>query len=128
MSERKFSAIFNQTFELMGIVSLDGVLPEVNQAALDSIAAQESEIVGKHFWEAPWWHTEQLQHQLRDAIVTAASGQFIRYEVEFPNSSGGVSSTDFSLKPIFDEAHRVVTILAEARDITEQQAALRERK
>lgn len=128
VSERKFSAIFNQTFELMGIVSLDGVLLEVNQAALDSIAAQESEIVGKHFWEAPWWHTEQLQHQLRDAIVTAASGQFIRYEVEFPNSSGGVSSTDFSLKPIFDEAHRVVTILAEARDITEQQAALRERK
>ena len=52
-SERKFSAIFNQTFELMGILSLDGVLLEVNQAALDSIEAQESEIVGKSFWEAP---------------------------------------------------------------------------
>jgi DNA-binding response OmpR family regulator len=64
-SERKFSAIFNQTLQLMGLVSLDGVLLEVNQTALNSIAAPESEIVGNKFWDAPWWHTEQLQQQLQ---------------------------------------------------------------
>jgi PAS domain S-box-containing protein len=125
-SERKFSAIFNQTFELLGIVSLDGVLIEVNQAALDSIAARASDLTGKFFWETPWWHTEQLQQQLREAIATAASGRFVRYQVEFPNPNGGMSITDFSLKPVFDEASRVVTLVAEARDITAQQVALRE--
>jgi PAS domain S-box-containing protein len=44
-SERKFSAIFNQTFELMGLLSLDGVLLEVNQAALDSIAQSPKSLV-----------------------------------------------------------------------------------
>ena len=122
-SERKFSAIFNQTFQLMGLVSLDGVLLEVNQAALDSIAAPESEIAGKCFWDAPWWHTEQLQQQLRDAIATAASGQFVRYEVEFPHPSGGVTITDFSLKPMFDEVGRVESIVAEAHDITDRKQA-----
>ena len=122
-SGRKFSAIFNQTFQLMGLVSLDGVLLEVNQAALNSISVSESEIIGKSFWDAPWWHTEQLQQQLRDAISTAASGQFVRYEVEFPNSSGAVSITDFSLKPMFNEVGQVESIVAEAHDITDRKQA-----
>jgi PAS domain S-box-containing protein len=122
-SERKFSAIFNQTFQLMGLVSLDGVLLEVNHAALKSVAAPESEIVGKSFWDAPWWQTEQLQQELRDAIATAASGRFVRYEVEFLNPSGGVTITDFSLKPIFDEVGQVESIVAEAHDITDRKQA-----
>ena len=56
------------------------------------------------------------------------SGQFVRYQVEFPNPLGGVSITDFSLKPVFDENSQVVTIVAEARDITAQQTALAELK
>ena len=125
-SERKFSAIFDQTFELLGIVSLEGVLLEVNQAALDSIAARSSDLVGKLFWETPWWQTIQLQQQLKAAVANAASGEFVRYEVEFPNPHGGISISDFSLKPVFDEASRVVTLVAEARDITAQRVALRE--
>lgn len=116
-SQKKFSAIFEQTFELLGIVSLDGVLLDVNQTALDSIAAQKSELVGKWFWDTPWWHTEQLQQQLRAAIVTAASGKFMRYEVEFPNPNGGISITDFSLKPVFDGQGRVTMLVAEAHVI-----------
>ncbi|AFY92351.1 PAS domain S-box protein [Chamaesiphon minutus] len=127
-SERKFSAIFNQTFQLMGLVNLDGVVLDVNQAALDSIAASESEIVGKSFWDAPWWHTEQLQQQLKAAIATSASGQFVRYEVEFPNPNGGVTITDFSLKPMFDEVGRVESIVAEAHDISDRKHVERELK
>jgi PAS domain S-box-containing protein len=125
-SERKFSAIFEQSFELMGIVSLDGVLLEVNQTALDSIQARREDIAGKLFWETPWWHTEQLQQQLQDAIASAASGEFIRYEVQFPHPSGAMVITDFSLKPVFDDAERVVMLVAEAHDITERKRAERD--
>jgi PAS domain S-box-containing protein len=125
-SERKFSAIFEQSFELMGIVSLDGVLLEVNQTALDSIEAQREDIAGKLFWETPWWHTEQLQQQLQAAIARAATGEFSRYEVQFPHPSGVMLTTDFSLKPVFDDAGSVVTIVAEAHDITERKRAERD--
>jgi PAS domain S-box-containing protein len=62
---RKFSAVFDQTFELLGLLSIEGVVLKVNQTALASVAADKSEIVGKWVWETPWWHTEQLQQQLR---------------------------------------------------------------
>jgi PAS domain S-box-containing protein len=125
-SERKFSAIFEQSFELMGLVSLDGVLLEVNQTALDSIAARREDVTGKHFWDAPWWHTPQLQQQLKDAIDRAGQGEFSRYEVQFPHPSGVTLITDFSLKPVFDDADRVWTIVAEAHDITERKRAERD--
>jgi PAS domain S-box-containing protein len=110
----------------MGIVSLDGVLLEVNQTALDSIEAQRENIAGKLFWETPWWHTEQLQQQLQDAIARAGNGEFIRYEVQFPHPTGVMLTTDFSLKPVFDDTGSVVTIVAEARDITDRQRAERD--
>jgi PAS domain S-box-containing protein len=119
-SEQKFSAIFEQSFELMGIVSLDGVLLEVNQAALDSIEAQKEDLVGQYFWDTPWWHTEQLQQQLKDAIERGIQGEFSRYEVQFPHPSGVNLTTDFSLKPVFDESDRVVMLVAEAHDITDR--------
>jgi PAS domain S-box-containing protein len=123
-SERKFSAIFNQTFELIGLLSLDGILLEVNQSALDSINAQQNELVGKWFWETPWWtHSVQLQAQLKDAIDQAARGELIRYEVQFPSGSDHTMITDFSLKPIFDKSGQVVTLIAEGRDITDRKQA-----
>ncbi|MCY7335068.1 MAG: PAS domain S-box protein [Chamaesiphon sp.] len=122
-SERKFGAIFDQTFELIGILSVDGVLLEVNQSALDSIGAQASEIVGKRFWETPWWNSAQIQYQAKESIDRVISGQLIRYEVQFTSASGDLRTTDFSLKPIFDDGGRVTMIIAEARDITERKQA-----
>ncbi|WP_310421996.1 PAS domain S-box protein [Chamaesiphon sp. VAR_48_metabat_135_sub] len=134
-SEWKFSAIFNQTFERIGLLSLNGIVLEINRSALDSFAhlgyAQYSEIIGKEFWETPWWkHSPQLQAQLKTAIFEAANGQFINYQFQFPAPSGGQIVLDFSLKPVFNEIGRVVTIVAEGHDITDLkqiQAALEQR-
>jgi PAS domain S-box-containing protein len=130
-SERMRRFMFEQTFELIGLVDLDGVLLEVNQAALDSISVQQSEIVGQKFWDTPWWHSPQLQQQLIDAIDRAARGEVMRYEVQFPDGNGNVMITDFSLKPMFDEDGQIVKLIAEGRDITDRkqmEAALRQRE
>ncbi len=128
-SERKLRVIFDQASELMGLLSRDGVLLEVNQSALDSVGVLASEIIGKDFWETPWWYTEELQQQLKSAIAAAAQGERIRYEVQFPNPSGGWQITDFSLKPVLDENGQVLSIIAEAYDITDRkqtESALRQ--
>ena len=120
-SERMRQFMFEQTFEMIGLVDLDGVLLEANQSALGSIAAMSSEIIGQKFWETPWWtHSVELQQQLIDAIDRAAKGEVMHYEVTFPDGSGNLITTDFSLKPLFDEGGQIVKLIAEARDITDR--------
>lgn len=118
-SERRFRAIFNQTFQFMGLMQPDGIVLEANQTALDFGGLQRSDVIGRPFWEARWWTiSEQTQNQLRKAIALAASGEFVRYEVDVLGAGNTVATIDFSIKPIRDEAGQVVLLIPEGRDIT----------
>jgi PAS domain S-box-containing protein len=120
-SERKFRAIFDQTFEFVGLITLDGKVLEANQAVLDAVGTQRSAVVGKFLWDTPWWsHAAAAQAELKQAIAQAASGQFVRYEVSFPGANGSIITADFSLKPVFDEQGQIVMLIPEGRDITDR--------
>jgi PAS domain-containing protein len=76
-----------------------------------------------------WNFSATIQAQLQAAITRAATGEFVRYEVEIPGADGSLHAFDFSLKPIKDETGQVVLLVPEGRDITEikqAQAALKE--
>ncbi len=119
-SEHRFRAIFDTTFQLTGLGTLDGTILLVNQAALDAIHAPQNLVAGLKVWEAPWWaHAPEEQVRVRDAVTRAATGEFVRYEASVLLPIGH-RTFDFSMKPILDEAGRPAFLLAEARDITEQ--------
>lgn len=126
-SELRFQAIFNQTFQFVGLLSPDGTLLEANQTALDFIGCKLLDVVGLPFWETPWWDVSpDVQNRLKKAIAEAAKGNFVRYETEHRRSDGFVSTFDFSLKPVFDETGQVVLIIPEGRDITDRKQAQEE--
>ncbi len=119
--EQEFHAIFNQTFQFIGLMTLDGILTEANSAALKFAGIKDSDVIGKPFWETPWWtHSLEMQNKLRDAVVHAAKGQFIRFEATHPASDGTLHVVDFSLKPVIDETGNVTFLIPEGRDITER--------
>ena len=129
-SERRFRAIFNNTFQLMGLLTPEGIFLEANQATLDFIGSEADTVIGQPFWEMSCWNfSATIQAQLQAAITRAATGEFVRYEVELPGADGSLHAFDFSLKPIKDETGQVVLLVPEGRDITEikqAQAALKE--
>jgi hypothetical protein len=128
-SERRFRAIFNNTFQLTGLLTVEGVLLEANQTALDFAGIKSEDAINRPFWETYWWTiSPQTQEELRQAITLAAQGEFIRYEVDILGANNQVATIDFSLRPLHDETGKVVLLIAEGRDITERQAALRERQ
>jgi PAS domain S-box-containing protein len=118
-SERRFRAIFNQTFQFIGLLEPDGTLIEANQTALDFGGLTAAAVIGKPFWEARWWGlSQEVQMRLQQAIAQAAAGEFVRYEVEVLGANDKIMSIDFSLKPIADEVGNTVLLIAEGRDIT----------
>jgi len=70
------AASSSQTFQLAGIVALDGILTAVNRTAVEFSGARESIVVGKFFWDTPWWeHSEELRNWLREAVSRGCAGR-----------------------------------------------------
>ncbi|MDD5438744.1 MAG: PAS domain S-box protein [Candidatus Omnitrophica bacterium] len=119
-SERKIRALFDQTFQFIGLMTIDGILIEANRAALEFSGIEASSVLGKPFWLGPWWiHSPELQEKLRQSVGKAASGEFIRFEATHVAKDGVLHYVDFSLKPVKDETGNVVFLIPEGRDITE---------
>ncbi len=120
-SERRFRAIFDSTFQFIGLLTVDGILIEANQTALDFGGLTQADVIGRPVWETRWWTiSPQTQAQLKAAIATAASGEFVRYQVEVLGAGDRIATIDFSIKPVHDESGRVILLLPEGRDISEQ--------
>ncbi|MGI2904469.1 PAS domain-containing sensor histidine kinase [Tolypothrix sp. VBCCA 56010] len=127
--ERRFRAIFDQTFQFMWLLKLDGTLLEANQTALNFAGLQPTDVVGHPFWQARWWMiSQETQTQLFSAIAQAAKGEFVRYEVDILGAGEIVQTIDFSLKPVLDETGKIVLLISEGWDISDTCGTLRDRK
>jgi PAS domain S-box-containing protein len=108
----------------MGLLAPDGSLLEANRTALAAIAARPEDVIGKPFWETPWWkHSPALQQGLRELVTRAARGETVCSEADQWSHDGRQVWVEFTLKPVFDEHGRVALIIPEGRDITERKCA-----
>ncbi|MBD1873491.1 PAS domain S-box protein [Nodosilinea sp. FACHB-131] len=125
-SERKLRAIFDSTFEFIGLLKTDGTVLDVNRTALSVIAATPEAVIGQPFWLTPWWdHFPEQRDRLRQAIARAAQGDTIRMENQHIWADGSTAWVDFSIKPVLDEQGQVIMLVPEGRDITGRKTAER---
>jgi len=123
-SEQRFRAIFNSTYEFIGLLDPEGTLLEANQTALDFIGLTNTDVIGMPFWETPWWtHSPELQNRLKEGILEAAHGKLVRFETEHIGNDGQTLVIDFSLKPVMNEQGKIVLLIPEGHDITERKQA-----
>jgi PAS domain S-box-containing protein len=119
-SERRFRAIFNSTFQFIGLLDPEGIVLEVNETALDFGGFAPNEIIGRPFWEMPWWSTAvEVQRCLKDALAQASGGKLARNEFVVHDRNGTMATIDFSLKPVLNEQGETILIIPEGRDITD---------
>ncbi len=120
VSEGRFRTLFDQTFQLIGLLDRRGVVLAANRAALDMIGEPQEVVLGRPFWETGWWsHDPDQRARLREAIERAAGGEFVRFDATHAAAGGAVRRMDFSLMPVRDVRGEVVQIIPEGRDVTE---------
>jgi PAS domain S-box-containing protein len=125
-SERRFRAVFDQAFHFIGLLEPDGRVLEVNRAALEFVHTTREDVVGRPFWDTPWWsHSAETRERIQQAVEAAAKGEFVRFETQHTSGAGNVHEVDFSLKPVKDEAGKVVLLLPEGHDVSDLKRAQR---
>jgi PAS domain S-box-containing protein len=123
-AEAHLRAIYDGTYEYIGLLSPEGTVLEANRASLEFAGNTRNDVVGRFFWDTPWFNpTPGAPDQVQAAVARAARGEFIRYEADLRRPTGEMTTFDMSLHPIRDENGNVAFIVPEGRDVTERKLA-----
>jgi len=118
---QKFKSVFNQTFQLTGLVDRGGEIIDLNEPLAEFGGIRVEKAKGTPLWECPLFtHSSEVRNQIRQAVNQAASGSLVRFNVE-AEGVDGLASFDFSIKPISNQRGELSFLVFEARNITAQQ-------
>ncbi len=119
-SEDKFRAMFNNSYELSGLLTPRGLLLAVNQRILDFCGLVEDDVKGKPFWSLPLFDFDPaLAERVQRAVEQAGHGEFVRFEAQAYDCQHVHHVIDLSVKPVLDRDGRVEYLIPEGRDITD---------
>lgn len=125
-SERRFRAVFNQTFQMLFILGTDGTLIDANDVAIEFMNVDKQEIVGKHLTALPRiGRQSDVSDKMCAGVERAAVGSTERMLCRF---TGEVEEVEYdcSIKPVLDAIGKVEYVVMEAHDISQLKQAERE--
>jgi PAS domain-containing protein len=102
-----------------GLLDLDGTLRDANPVSLAAIRCALPDVVGRPFWDTPWFTaTPGTREVVREAVAAGRRGQVVRTTLEL-QLPGGPRRFLFSLRPVFNARHDVVGLVPEALDLSQ---------
>lgn len=120
----KFRAFFEQGALFAGILDVDGTIREANHLCSEGCGFARAQLIGKRFWEGPWWSpSPALVERIREGCAAAAAGRSFRAEMPYYVGDGSERMVDVSIQPITDDAGRVIFLAPMGTDITERKQA-----
>jgi PAS domain S-box-containing protein len=115
--------MFETSFQYQGLIALDGTLLDANATSLQGINGVREEVVGRPFWQLPWFSgTPGMPEFVRDAAAAVAKGATWREEI-LVNLPTGWRWFDFAMRPMRDEGGEIVAIIPEAVETTQRHHA-----
>jgi PAS domain S-box-containing protein len=123
-SQERLNSIYNTSLEYIGILSPEGRVLDCNRASLEFAGNTRADVLGKFFWDCPWFTaTPGMPEAVYAAIRKAAAGEAQRQEMALIRPNGEVVNFDFSLSPAFDAEGNITYLVPEGRDISELKRA-----
>ncbi|MGY4419536.1 PAS domain S-box-containing protein [Bradyrhizobium sp. JR6.1] len=118
--EAQTRAILETSHQYQMLLNRDGDLLYTNQTALAGIRAEATNVVGKPFWDTPWFTaTDGMPRVIQNAFATAMRGEEVKIELQLQLPIGE-RYFDFAMRPLQDQHGTIVGAVPEAVDITER--------
>jgi PAS domain S-box-containing protein len=122
-NEAQMRAIFETSHQYQALLNQHGDVLHANKTALAGIRAEAGAVIGKPFWETPWFSgTEGMRDTVRDAFIAVMRGEEIQTEMRL-HLPIGERYFDFAMRPLRDQYGAVIGAVPEAIDITERRQA-----
>jgi PAS domain S-box-containing protein len=119
-NEARLRAILETSNQYQGLVNLKGELLYANKTALAGIHAEAQDVIGKPFWETPWFTgTDGMSAVVREAFDTVLKGEAVRMEMRL-RLPIGERDFDFGMRPVLDRHGNITGAVPEMVDITER--------
>lgn len=116
----KFRAVFEQTSVFAGILTIDGIVIDVNKLCLEACGYRARDVLGKPFWETVWWRNHpESQNKIRAAMPMVAQGTPYREMLRYAWADGTERLVNFALFPIVDDQGQVLFLHPTGVDITD---------
>lgn len=113
--------VIDNLYSFIGLTTTDGILLEVNRAALQIIALKPEDVLHQSIEETYWWsYSEESKTRVREAFNRARMGEYVRFEADIRIQEGQFLTIDFSLAPIYDEHGQITYLVPSGIDITER--------
>lgn len=116
--QRRFEAVFDNTYQFTGLLEPDGTVLEVNEAALSFAGLERDDVVGKPIWDTYWFQFgDGARETALEGVERAGEGELFRDELRV-RGNDRTAVIDFSIRPITDERGEIQLLVPEGRDIT----------
>jgi PAS domain S-box-containing protein len=119
-NEAQMRAIFETSHQYQLLLNLHGDVLHANKTALAGIRADAAAVIGRPFWETPWFAgTKGMRDTVLDAFMTVMKGEEVETEMMLRLPIGD-RFFDFAMRPLRDQHGAVIGAVPEAIDITER--------
>ena len=111
-------ALVDDNSQFMWLLDPQGLVRELNAAALDSEKSDKGGLAGKIFSDLDIWEAAgQTREMISTAIKKASQGDFVRLEAFGADRMGRNIHLDLSLKPIKDQDGKVLLLITKGKSI-----------
>ncbi len=128
--ESVYLDILNAMSNFAGIVDREYRLTFANRAVMESCGYSADDVVGKVFWETPWFNrSKKSQEIVRDAVKKVLSGEVERVQTEVSafKKDGTEFPTIFNASSLRKNGE-IIAVVVEGKPITEQKMLERKLK
>jgi PAS domain S-box-containing protein len=124
VKEARLRSIFSTSYVLNAFLSVDGTVLDANAVSLNAIGGTLNDVVGRKYWDTPWFSgSPGMAELIQLAVPLVAGGELFQREFKLNLPKAGWRWFDFQMRPVRDAGGAVVAIVPEAVDVTARRSA-----